>query len=140
MMSLENMMTTAFICFILRILIVVQVLYSTINNNTSYQQNIEMRSIILMLHFSYFLSFQILGFVSSCHKSEIYLGEQSLAHPYGWRNDRWLHNVQDLLRGDVQEALGESPSSLQGRRRFSRSIETGVMLEGRLMIKCSKSY
>ena len=48
--------------------------------------------------------------------------------------------MQDLLKGDVHEPIGESPSSLQGRRRFSRSIETGVMLEGRLMIKCSKSY
>ena len=30
----------------------------------------------------------------------IYFGNQTLAYPFGWRNDRWLLNVVDQEYGD----------------------------------------
>ena len=58
------------------------------------------------------------------------MGQQDVAQPFGWRSDRWLHNVQNLSEGDVYEPIGESPNSLKVRRRISRSIETDAKLDG----------
>lgn len=40
------------------------------------------------------------------------MGEQNVAHPFGWRNDRWLHNVQNVTEGDIYEPIGDPPNSL----------------------------
>ena len=64
------------------------------------------------------------------------MGEQNVAHPFGWRNDRWLHNVQNVTEGDVYEPIGDTPNSLnRNRRRMTRSIAADVRLEGRSIIK-----
>ena len=58
------------------------------------------------------------------------MGEQNVAHPFGWRNDRWLHNVQNVTEGDVYEPIGDTPNSLnRNRRRMTRSIAADVRLE-----------
>ena len=64
------------------------------------------------------------------------MGEQNVAHPFGWRNDRWLHNVQNVTEGDVYEPIGDTPNSLnRNRRRMTRSIAADVRIEGRSIIK-----
>lgn len=50
--------------------------------------------------------------VNGCHYSVIYLGNQTLAYPFGWRNDRWLRNVVKLQHGKPlidQQVNGCSP-------------------------------
>ena len=55
---------------------------------------------------------QIPKIANGCHYSVIYLGNQTLAYPFGWRSDRWLQNVLEPQYGDVgfnQQAIGCSP-------------------------------
>ena len=64
------------------------------------------------------------------------MGEQNVAHPFGWRNDRWLHNVQNVTEGEVYEPIGDPPNSLnRNRRRMTRSIKAATRLEGRSIIE-----
>ena len=44
---------------------------------------------------------QISKIANGCHYSVIYLGNQTLAYPFGWRNDRWLQNVLEPQYGEV---------------------------------------
>ena len=42
----------------------------------------------------------------------IYVGNQTVAYPFGWRNDKWLQNVLDIPTGKPifdQKAQGCSP-------------------------------
>jgi len=78
-----------------------------------------------------FIMMKVPELVWSCHTSEIYMGEQNVAHPFGWRNDRWLHNVQNVTEGDIYEPIGDSPNSLnRNRRRMKRSIKAAARFEG----------
>ena len=43
----------------------------------------------------------------------IYVGNQTIAYPFGWRNDKWLQNVLDIPTGKPvldQQAQGCSPN------------------------------
>lgn len=57
--------------------------------------------------------FQIVELVDGCHYSMIYVGNQTIAYPFGWRNDKWLHNVLEIPTGEPildQQAKGCEPT------------------------------
>ena len=55
--------------------------------------------------------FQFPRHAYGCHYSMIYIGNQTLAYPYGWRNDRWLQNVVELPVGEI--GIGQAPLPCQ---------------------------
>ena len=47
------------------------------------------------------------------------MGDQQVAYPYGWRNDKWLHNVQELIDGSIFWPIGQSPGAkLEGKEEL----------------------
>ena len=67
--------------------------------------------------------------VNGCHYSVIYLGNQTLAYPFGWRNDRWLRNVVELQHGKPlidQQVNGCSPKGCpdRGATTIKPTLET----------------
>ena len=53
-----------------------------------------------MIPKSFVCRFQIVVLVDGCHYSMIYVGNQTIAYPFGWRNDKWLHNVLEIPTGE----------------------------------------
>ena len=49
--------------------------------------------------------------VNGCHNTRIFMGNLTLAHPFGWRNDRWLQNVGKLQMGSFRDPIGVEPGS-----------------------------
>ena len=56
----------------------------------------------------------------------IYVGNQTLAYPFGWRNDKWLHNVLDIPSGRPgfdQMAKGCSPKECKNQTPTENRID-----------------
>ena len=62
--------------------------------------------------------FQFPRHAYGCHYSMIYIGNQTLAYPYGWRNDRWLQNVVELPVGEI--GIGQAPLPCQPGKSCSK--------------------